>query len=283
MVSSCLLHQAYSASYITMPCSSISWSSWKLRDRPCEIASSPGACGARSSRLVSAPRTMMRELVERRVARGGISRGRRRSCSARRRARTRRRQRRRAIAVFSSRDLLHFRRRHVEELGPRIDEAAHQPWAGDAVDLRPLARDPARRGVFRFCRELAAFLAPMLDAALEILSRRAPCAAFWLTSWPCTQYTTTLRSARQGLRPIRDFCGVASQGAADQIAGFEKTLVAPHVDDERRRAAAKGLPEFGCTDARVHALSFESVPQSLDARRLGLPGGCDPDLWTRRV
>src|SRR6266850_65530 len=53
------LHHVYSASYMTMPCFSISWSSEKLRDRPREIAARPGACGASSSRAVSAPRTMM--------------------------------------------------------------------------------------------------------------------------------------------------------------------------------------------------------------------------------
>ena len=35
------LHHAWSASYITMPCASISWSSAKLVESPCEIASSP--------------------------------------------------------------------------------------------------------------------------------------------------------------------------------------------------------------------------------------------------
>ena len=39
----------------------------------------------------------------------------------------------------------HLGGRHVEELRRRIDEAADEPRARDAVDLRPLARDPARR------------------------------------------------------------------------------------------------------------------------------------------
>src|SRR3990170_519624 len=52
------LHHAYRASYITIPCSSISWSSLKIRDSPSEMAANPAACGARSSWWVSAPRTI---------------------------------------------------------------------------------------------------------------------------------------------------------------------------------------------------------------------------------
>ena len=39
----------------------------------------------------------------------------------------------------------HLGVRHVEEFSRRIDEAADEPRAGDAVDLRPRARDPAGR------------------------------------------------------------------------------------------------------------------------------------------
>src|SRR5712671_2392248 len=52
------LHQAYSASYSTIPCFSISWSSGKIRERPSDIAARPGAWGASSSFAVSAPRTI---------------------------------------------------------------------------------------------------------------------------------------------------------------------------------------------------------------------------------
>src|SRR2546428_825954 len=51
-----------------MPALSISWSSAKLRERPSEIAASPGACGARSRRAVSAPRTITASCA--RAARG---------------------------------------------------------------------------------------------------------------------------------------------------------------------------------------------------------------------
>src|SRR5690606_41588570 len=39
-----------------------------------------------------------------------------------------------------------LRRRDEKELGRRVDEAADQPGAGDAVDLGPLAGDPEVRG-----------------------------------------------------------------------------------------------------------------------------------------
>src|SRR4051812_43071311 len=40
------------------------------------------------------------------------------------------------------RDLCDVLYRYVDEFRLRIDEAADQPWTGDAVDLRVLARDP---------------------------------------------------------------------------------------------------------------------------------------------
>jgi len=64
--------------------------------------------------------------------------------------------------------------RHIEELGARVNEAAHQPGAGDAVDLGPLARDPAR-GPFSRHTEVGALAQggqaafdESFDAALKI-------------------------------------------------------------------------------------------------------------------
>src|SRR5262245_32753634 len=57
-------------------------------------------------------------------------------------------------------------RRHVDELGKRIDEATDQPWARDAVDLGMFARDPF---VFDGAEVLArrqAGCSPSRDAAL---------------------------------------------------------------------------------------------------------------------
>src|SRR5271156_59812 len=50
---------------------------------------------------------------------------------------------RRGVERFGARN--NFRRRHIKEFGPGIDEALDQPRAGDAVDLRTLARDPCAR------------------------------------------------------------------------------------------------------------------------------------------
>src|ERR1700735_2753092 len=41
---------------MTMPCSSMAWSSGILAERPSEIACMPAACGARSGRAVAASR-----------------------------------------------------------------------------------------------------------------------------------------------------------------------------------------------------------------------------------
>lgn len=52
-------HHANNASYITMPCRSISWSSGNVLDSSSDKAYSPGDCGDKSNRDVSAPRTMI--------------------------------------------------------------------------------------------------------------------------------------------------------------------------------------------------------------------------------
>src|SRR5262249_16903297 len=44
--------------------------------------------------------------------------------------------------VESLGDIHNLGRRDEQEDGRRIDEAADQPWAGDAVDLRPVPRHP---------------------------------------------------------------------------------------------------------------------------------------------
>ena len=141
----------------------------KLSDSPCEIASSPGACGARSRRLVSAPRTMVASLSSAGSFRWNLSMNasklqRSPTCVNSTSATSY------GVAVFSCGCRLTSEDGHVQKLGSRIHEAAHQPRAGDAVDLRPLARHPARCGALAGLREeFAAFLAPVFDAALEVL------------------------------------------------------------------------------------------------------------------
>ena len=65
-------------------------------------------------------------------------------------------------------DLEHVLGRNVNELRLRIDETPDQPWTGDAVDLRVLARHPfARRGSERpVCRET--IVDPTSDPVLQV-------------------------------------------------------------------------------------------------------------------
>src|SRR5213078_4386902 len=66
--------------------------------------------------------------------------------------------------------LQHFLCGRVQELGFRIDKPRNEPGARDAVDLRPLARDPARARVLRLVIErttgrLPALLQPSFEEA----------------------------------------------------------------------------------------------------------------------
>src|SRR3989449_9141121 len=58
-------------------------------------------------------------------------------------------------------------RGYVQELGVRVDEAADQPRAGDAVDLRTLSSDPARGRIDGLLKKLAARFAPGFDRSEE--------------------------------------------------------------------------------------------------------------------
>jgi len=78
---------------------------------------------------------------------------------------------RRRFALLGRRE--HFLRRHVDEFRLGIDQATDQPRACDAVDLRPLARHPARARSRGFRVERAAFRFPGFDSALQILRRDA--------------------------------------------------------------------------------------------------------------
>src|SRR6266513_1359787 len=141
-----------------MPAFSISWSSAKLRESPSEIA----ARGVRSAddkgelperRIGQA--IMADERVEaaalafvRKVHVGDVVRGR--------------------VALLRRGE--HLLRRNVEEFRSGIDEAREQPRAGDAVDLGPLARHPARVRAGRLAVEGAARGLPaFLDSAFQDL------------------------------------------------------------------------------------------------------------------
>jgi len=129
-----------------MPCSSISWSSAKLADSPSESASSPGLRREFKARRIRAAHDHGQE-IERRIGdavdlekgveaaqfavmRKGLGAG----------------------DVISDRAGLPRRLEHKlgrgeQEPGLGVDKAPDQPRAGDAVNLRALAGDPALRGL----------------------------------------------------------------------------------------------------------------------------------------
>ena len=80
--------------------------------------------------------------------------------------------------------------------------------AGDAVDLRPLAGDPARGCACGFGGGLAAFLTPMLDAALEVAraERLGRVLADFVAVHAVDDHAC---GARKRLRPFGDLRGVA--------------------------------------------------------------------------
>ena len=138
------------------PASSCSRSSGYMRDRPSEAASRPAASGARSSRAVSAPRTIDASLCSGSSRRAPTRRASYRRCSARRDGSRSAPSMSKGAAEKRSATASNFRRRDEQKHGGRIDEATDQPGTGDAIDLRARARDPYRAplGVARrqFCR-----------------------------------------------------------------------------------------------------------------------------------
>ena len=127
-----------------MPASSCSRSSRNMRDRPSEAARNPAACGTRSSRAVSAARTIIArrssaseckpELLDHGVEGAALA----------------------AMAPEHVVDV-ERNRRETDRRPPvtsagstnrntaeRIDEAADQPGTGDPIHLRPGPRDPDR-------------------------------------------------------------------------------------------------------------------------------------------
>src|SRR6185312_16811034 len=69
--------------------------------------------------------------------------------------------------------LKHFLRRHVVKFRARVDEAGDQPGARDPIDLRTLARDPARRAAPRLGVQRAFHRLPSLNATFQVACRDA--------------------------------------------------------------------------------------------------------------
>ena len=148
------------------------------------------------------------------------------------------------IAPSSSATSLTQCGRHEMEHRERIDEAADQPGASDAIDLRPLARHPhARLGerdvdAWRFARhQRSAGRREGFDPALEDGDVDPFCRKQRRSERADIVAVDAIDDHRppggQVARPIGGGHVVAPDGAGDACRGRPKHLLAAHVDDER--------------------------------------------------
>ena len=155
-----------------------------MREKPSETASRPAASGARSSRAVSAPRTIVASCRS-----AGVSSPNSSSMVSKVQVSPRWLQNTpsmsNGVALNRSATAEHLGRRHEQEHGVRIDEAADQPRAGDAIDLRARPRHPngaalrvARRQLVGAHERLTG-RSPGLEAAFQRFGRDA------LMAQPC--------------------------------------------------------------------------------------------------
>ena len=166
----------------------------------------------------------------------------------------------------------HFGTRHVEELRRRIDEAPDEPRAGNPVDLRPLACDPAGR-----CRERlrgVALGAPLLETAGDIARVKATraqsgaCALAYLVTAHAIDDDRAPRLDRGG--PSFDRLGQASQGAGDDLSILFECRLPAHVDERGRRKCREPLLQFNGSDSRIHG--FQLPPAAWAATKQNLDG-----------
>ena len=167
-----------------------------MRDSPSEAASRPAACGAASKRPVSAPRTMAARRLSGSVASPNSS-----TITSNVQASPRWLQctpsTSNGVAREALRHAVDLRRRDEQEHRARIDEAADEPGAGDAVDLGPRARHPDGAALRVERRHLGgrhqrqAGLAPALEAVLQPSAGtpawRSQAATPWLSLAPFWQ------------------------------------------------------------------------------------------------
>ena len=121
--------------------SSCARSSANMRDKPSEAASRP-APPARGRAAPCRRRARSWPVAAADRCRGRTPRPSCRRCRSRRDGSRTRPRCRTASPPKRSATACDLRRRHEQEYGARIDEAADEPRAGDAVDLRPRARHP---------------------------------------------------------------------------------------------------------------------------------------------
>jgi hypothetical protein len=149
------------------------------------------------------------------------------------------------------REFLHdpgnLRRRHEQEHGIRVDEAADQPGTGDAVDLRAGAGDPdgaslriARRQFFRG-NDGEPGPGPALDAALQRVGRGTRVAEPGRHA--LAEFQPLLADHHDGAAgklsgPVRGVGIGAAHRTGDEAWRGGKILVAADVDEDRafRRA-----------------------------------------------
>src|SRR5207237_10507789 len=112
----------------------------------------------------------------------------------------------------------HRLRRDVEELRVAVDEPRDEPRAGNAIDLRTLARHPAGTRVERLVVELSAGALPRLESAFEIargdaglFERGGDTLAHLMATHAIHDHAAR---ARHGTRPCLHFPGDPAQPAA---------------------------------------------------------------------
>jgi hypothetical protein len=149
-----------------------------------------------------------------------------------------------------SRRLEHFLGRHVVELGFPVDEARDEPGTGDPVDLRALARHPARRAVPRLRIERAFRRLPSLEAAFQIARRdtgfaqgRCDALADLMSVNAVNHYRI---GAWQGLGPCVRLPRLATKRAGNHRIGFHKGRPAADVDDDGRIPSGELRAKLGC-------------------------------------
>ena len=151
-------------------------------------------------------------------------------------------------------DGLDLGRRDEQEHRVRIDEAADQPRAGDAVDLRPRARHPDRAALAVARRQLVGWhqrqagVRPGLEAALE---RPRPGRPAWRSqaATPWLSFCALLADDDGGLgrrtpapTPMRSACGAAdgagiSRGSASKSSSVRTSTMTGHFGVPIRRAS----------------------------------------------
>src|SRR5262249_43759147 len=122
-------------------------------------------------------------------------------------------------------------------------EAPDQPWTGDAVDFRTLARDPARRLLRKLAAQRQFGFTPCGNAAFEIPYRRTDLAQNGggsLTDLVAMHAINYDRGFGRDLAaPALDLFGWPADRPGDHpFAGLE-SRVSAHIDQQRRGGSAK--------------------------------------------